>query len=98
MADLILVLLGSIVAFCGTWNAVQIRDFILKLKNLQTKNNRIDTLKNQSDTRLRYILDKLRQKANLSNNDIESIDACISGKITRGSTVAMSKLDNNSIY
>ena len=97
MVDPVLVLLGSLVAFCGTWNAIQIRDFILKIKGLQTKGSRIDTLKNQSDTQLRHILDKLRSKASVSDNDIESIDACISGKITRGSTVAMSKLDNYSI-
>ena len=97
MVDPTLVLIGALVAFCGTWNAVQIRDFILKIRDLQTKGRRIDTLKNQNDTKLRHILDKLQQKARASGNDIESLDACISGKITRGSTVAMSKLDNQPI-
>ena len=97
MVDPVLVIIGSLVAFCGTWNAIQIRDFILKIKDLQTKGSRIDTLKNQTDTKLRHILEKLQQKASVSGNDIESLDACISGKITRGSTVAMSKLDNQPI-
>ena len=60
MVDPALVLIGTLVAFCGTWNAVQIRDFIRKIKNLRTKGGRIRTLNNQGDTQLRNILDKLR--------------------------------------
>ena len=93
MVDPLLVIIGSITAFCGTYNAIKIRDFIIKIRNLRIKGGRINNLKNQDEfTPIRYILEKLRAKAKETGSEFVSAETCVSGGITRGSTIAMSKM------
>ena len=97
MVDAILVLLGSLTAFCGAYNAFQIREFILKLRNLQITGGRISNLKNSDeDVQIKKILDVLRSKAG-TGIDLVSTEVVVSGKMTRGSTIAIGKMGNQDI-